>query len=615
MADYPKKAIVVGLDGVTPKFLFDMIGQGRLPNFKRFLDEGTLAPHTFSSLPTSTPENWTSIATGAWNGAHQVMSFQTFQPDELHGRWMAGFSSKENEAQYVWDALERAGKQTILLKYPTSWPPTMKTGVQVCGCHVRPCVHQLDGSYLFSTVERDGATMIEFRPADGWQGLPDGGPPALESIITFGRRTDKDLDRATTGLGVPVCKIPAGGKQYQVVIYGREDRYEAIAVCPTKDFATRIADMPEGEWSEWLLEDFDTEDGPRQGSLRMRLEELSPDGKAVRLFTTHVMDVDHYTMPESVGRELHRNVGPYICDMGWDAVGHRFARGWIAPEVFVELADYQHQWFAGALGYLTSTRDWSLAMMQVHCIDCINHACLTLADPATNGNAEQTAYYRGVIEALHESLDRMLGRIMDEVADDETLVALVSDHGGMADGVTVSVPDILKAARLEGQARALGSNFVNVNLKGRDPDGQVAPEDFESVRERIIGALMAYVDPETGRHPFSLALGREDARMLGLWGDPEARKIGDVVYARRGGFGGTHGHQLSSAEFGIGANTCLLALRGPNVRQGVELERTTWLVDLVPTICYMLDLPVPRDCHGAVLHQAIEDHPGSERYR
>lgn len=90
-----RKRVLIRMDGVSSHFVLRLFEQGKLPNFRRMVEEGTFAPHCFSSLPTSTPENWTTIATGAWNGTHQVMSFQTFQPPELHGGWMVGYTSKE----------------------------------------------------------------------------------------------------------------------------------------------------------------------------------------------------------------------------------------------------------------------------------------------------------------------------------------------------------------------------------------------------------------------------------------------------------------------------------------------------------------------------------------
>jgi arylsulfatase A-like enzyme len=31
------------------------------------------------------------------------------------------------------------------------------------------------------------------------------------------------------------------------------------------------------------------------------------------------------------------------------------------------------------------------------------------------------------------------------------------------------------------------------------------------------------------------------------------------------------------------------------------------LADVVPTLCHLAELPVPKDCEGAVIYQALED--------
>jgi hypothetical protein len=43
------------------------------------------------------------------------------------------------------------------------------------------------------------------------------------------------------------------------------------------------------------------------------------------------------------------------------------------------------------------------------------------------------------------------------------------------------------------------------------------------------------------------------------------------------------------------------------VKQGEVLERNVWLTDIVPTICYLTDLPVPTQCEGAVIYQALQN--------
>jgi hypothetical protein len=115
--------------------------------------------------------------------------------------------------------------------------------------------------------------------------------------------------------------------------------------------------------------------------------------------------------------------------------------------------------------------------------------------------------------------------------------------------------------------------------------------------------LHDYTDPETGKKPVVLALKREDARILGLYGD----RVGDVIYALRPEFTGEHGQQLPTAEFGAGSQKALFIMSGPGVKKNYVLERTMRLVDIVPTICFLLGLPIPKDAEGAIIYQALEN--------
>ncbi len=123
------------------------------------------------------------------------------------------------------------------------------------------------------------------------------------------------------------------------------------------------------------------------------------------------------------------------------------------------------------------------------------------------------------------------------------------------------------------------------------------------MREEIIGALYDYTDPETGRKPIRLALKREDARLLGLYGD----RVGDIVFAIAGEYGDAHGPHLPTERFGIGSLEGLLIMAGPGIKKNHAMSRTVRLTDIVPTVCHLLDIPVPRDTEGAIMYQALED--------
>ena len=154
------------------------------------------------------------------------------------------------------------------------------------------------------------------------------------------------------------------------------------------------------------------------------------------------------------------------------------------------------------------------------------------------------------------------------------------------------------------RAYAAATTHIYINVKGRDPHGIVEPgEEYRNLQEEIIDCLYEYRDPESGKRPVVLALKKEDARIIGVHGD----WVGDVIYGISGDFGGQHSPQLPTAQYGIGDLRGLFALSGPNIRRGVELERTVWIQDLVPTICYLTGWPVPAQAEGAVIYQAMED--------
>jgi predicted AlkP superfamily phosphohydrolase/phosphomutase len=148
--------------------------------------------------------------------------------------------------------------------------------------------------------------------------------------------------------------------------------------------------------------------------------------------------------------------------------------------------------------------------------------------------------------------------------------------------------------------------FVYVNLKGRNPGGIVEPEDYDNVVREIIDALLTYVDPATGRRPVQLALSRRDAAVLGLCGDTE--QVGDVVYAIDPSYAAQHGPMLPSATYGeFGDLRGILIMQGPGLKKGYRMTRRCSLPDVVPTICYLTDMPLPAQAEGCVLYEALRD--------
>jgi predicted AlkP superfamily phosphohydrolase/phosphomutase len=257
-------------------------------------------------------------------------------------------------------------------------------------------------------------------------------------------------------------------------------------------------------------------------------------------------------------------------------------------------------------------------MTETHASDYTSHFFLRAADPHSGAPTAVQRRCREGVERTYASIDRWIGRLR-QLAGDDTAFFVVSDHGGTSQQHTVvNVAAVLEQAgflKYEGRgpdrridwtrtrAADVGLVHVFVNLKGREPGGIVDPADYDAVCQEIIRALHDYEDPETGGRPFSLALTREDAEMVNLWSD----RVGDVVYALRPEFDGAHGKQLPSARLGIGGQHCTFIMAGAGVRQGLDLRRQVRAVDVAPTICYLMGVPMPRDVEGGVVYEALED--------
>jgi len=613
----PQRLVLIGLDAPIVERVEEYAAQGLLPTLHSLIEGGTFCVNAMAPFPTITPPNWTAIVTGAWDGTHGITCFHVHRPGDPLDQTHQAFTTEDCRAEYLWNAAERVGKRSIIINYPTTYPSTLHDGLQVAGhglsvnewriggAWADPC--SIAGDAVATTDELPGTTIrLELRPASGWQNLPPH-EHALEADVVMSdfRKPLHPVEPKTWRL----CALDCG------------NGFERVILANTKDAARALCALSSGEWSGNLSDDFQTTEGTKEAVFQVKLLRLAPDGSELRLYFTALCDQRFYTYPDGLSERLQGLPGLPLPGGAFEA----YNLGWVDGETFVQVQDLQHQWYAACAEKLMREERWHLLFMHAHATDWLYHALATKADPATNPNATERAQCEEIIRGVYASLDHMIGRVL-AAAGDDVLTVIVSDHGAKASGRHVPVPKILQDAGLTvmkesdgarvvdwSQTRAVAqrSCYIYVNLKGRDPQGIVAPgEEYEQVREAAIQALLGYRDPETGRRAVTMALRREDARIIGLYGE----MVGDVVYAVEPAFGGQHGQQLTTASFSQGSLRPLLILHGPGIKRGYRLERSAGLTDIVPTVCHLMQLPVPRDAEGAILYQALEqpDAPTEE---
>jgi predicted AlkP superfamily phosphohydrolase/phosphomutase len=640
----PSKVLVFGLDGPVAPALLRYCREGKLPALSRLIENGVLAPNAMVPLPTATPANWTSIGTGAWPGTHGITDYNVHTPGDPLDRAHMAFHSPDVKAEYVWNAIARAGKKSVVVNYVTTWPPVVNDGIQIggSGCDINqwfypnlvcqsretndPTPQETSGSVrldeaglglgeaapgvyaanayggLFCTdafqPDSRAVNRIDLRPPEGWSNLP-----AAARIL------EADLVLRPVG-GWHALNPPAW---HMLVLDSEGTGFDRVLVCEAKDAASPIAMLAPGQWSRILRREFQTAVGSGPCAFALKLLELSPDAQDLRLYHSSICALDGWSKPASLAAEIESEQGLPNPDSGY--FGYR--QGWFGDETLLEEIEMQRQWYADACTYVLKNKPWDLFVMRYHLPDTSWHSISEVLDETRAESAEERRRHEALELGIYEACDRLARDLIACIDEEQTLLALISDHGAKPPGLPgINANRILEDAGLlvrngdggidwsKTRAVARPVVWIHINLRGREPEGVVEPgAEYRQVQEQVIEALTDYVDPASGRKPVLFALRKKDARVLNIHGD----MVGDVVYALKDDFGGEHGPFLPTADYRGGAMRGLFALSGPGVRKGVSLDRNVWCVDLVPTICHLAGWPVPRDAEGAVIYQAFSD--------
>lgn len=309
-------------------------------------------------------------------------------------------------------------------------------------------------------------------------------------------------------------------------------------------------------------------------------------------------------------------------------------------------------------------RPWDLAVVSFHEAHNAGHVFHRYLEPGTWAYDEARARrFGGSLLDVYRLVDEGLGRLLDQVGD-ETDVLVYSGHGLRlnTNGVQLlprvlerlgyqapapagPVPRFLGAVatrvpwsvrrhvnrRLspELQRRALermwaepvdwsrtravaetafGLGWVRINLRGREPQGTVAPgREYDELCAELAAELEALTVARTGARAVTSVRRMDtvlDGPRVGELPDLivrfSATELVDAVSHPRAGSVRESRNDLTSTEHE--ARGFVLA-RGPSIRPGPLAGGS--IVDLAPTVLYLTGAGVPVDMDGAVLESLI----------
>ena len=614
--------ILLGIDAAVGTLTESYLADGSMPNLKQLILRGAYTRAT-SVFPGVTPINWATICTGAYPGTHGITDFSVLGPGDPLNSGRDGFLRETIQAELLWEAALRQGLKCATLDFPGAdsrqhpnhlWVAERGSPAGI----TRYALRNLSCLVTSDLTLRDAQTMDKKGDAFACRLDPqyqDGEGPQLTFEI---RKDAREVD------GVIVLGLPEGD----------------IFLEP---------DIP----SRWLWADFLINSEKRRANFRLELTHFDPENASFAIYVSQVTVPEMVADPSEMGKALVERLGPFIGYDGARAVD----RGWVGPHRMVDEGYYKGLWQANAARLLVQEYGYDLVLIKWHLIDHIQHSFWGGIDPLSPWyNRSDHDLSESLIRSAYQAADAMVGVLFTLVEQGATLV-VVSDHGHIPHLKAAALNNFLLSEGLISllpgdetppqadwdKTQAYGGpalGHIRVNLRGRQPQGCVAPEDFEVVRRKVISLLEDLRDPDTNQRIIERVMRRENAAPIGLWGE----RVGDIVYWMAPGYSGdfnwtplaregnvledlvkeregfaeygegkfvankfqsVHGCGDPVAQLGVGTEEAVLTMAGPSIRPGAVLKNIPNLTCVTPTLCAATGLPLPAQSEGEALGEWI----------
>ncbi len=339
------------------------------------------------------------------------------------------------------------------------------------------------------------------------------------------------------------------------------------------------------------------------------------NGVMIGCFLTPDTNSD-YTYPSALREEIASVVGDYHVDV------ENF-RSDEKERILAQIHDMTKSRFQ-LFRHLLKTRPWDFAMMVEIGVDRMHHGFWQYFDERHHryqpGNP-----YEHAIRDYYRLVDQELGAVLAQV-DDDTAVIVMSDHGAklMHGGICInewliregyltleqppSAPGPFKLDNVDwsrtkawGEGGYYGRVFVNV--RGREPEGIVAREEYGALREELATRLAAITD-EQGKDigtrvfkPDSIyrACRNVPPDLIVYFGDLDWRSVAAI------GSGAIHTYENDTGPDDANhAQQGIFIMCAPGVGGGQQLEGLQ-ITDIGPTVLSLLGHNVPPEMIGRAL--------------
>ena len=323
-----------------------------------------------------------------------------------------------------------------------------------------------------------------------------------------------------------------------------------------------------------------------------------------------------YTHPPELKREIEALVGPYPFDVEF--------RTDQRDQLLKDLHDMTATRFR-VIEHLMTTRPWDFFMFVDIGLDRMHHAFWKYYDKDHPKYVPGNQYETAILD-YYKRLDEHVGALL-KLVDDDTVVVAVSDHGvkGMRGAFCVnewliregylvlnerpqSVVELEKAAVDWGRTKAWawGGYYARVflNVKGRETQGVIEPNEFERERDKLAERLKSIADP-TGRRMETQVYKPEALYPVSVGDRPDLMVYFDDLFWRSAG---TLGHSdIYLSENDTGPDDAVHSQHGAFILRDSELKQRGQIadidiLDIAPTLLERMKMTIPSSMEGKPLH-------------
>jgi predicted AlkP superfamily phosphohydrolase/phosphomutase len=235
------------------------------------------------------------------------------------------------------------------------------------------------------------------------------------------------------------------------------------------------------------------------------------------------------TSPPEYSKKL--SAGNSFETYGWACMTMPFKDGEISPETLLEDIEFTFKWREALTMQQLERDDWQLFMSIFSTPDRVQHMLYQFYDTehplynAEEANREmqffgETIKLSEAIPAIFKQVDRVVGRVLDEVFEEGDVMMMCADHGFQTFRHQVNINNMLEdigfltlkdgvkksdnvgpssyADWQNTRAYAMGLGFIYLNMRGREKYGIVKPEDKQAVMDELQAAMLDWRDPATG---------------------------------------------------------------------------------------------------------------------